>query len=289
LALTICAAGCGGGQSYKSKIDTSYLSERLQKGCYGIDECQKLADEARLLVDETHRRLQNCKLGCGNYKKDWMNAKNILSMIEEGMADLRENARQTEYMEESKRKEAEEKAEQERKFQEHYARESAIKEAAKARIVDLQEKAQQSEYAVPVISAMICELRGFIVDEKDDIKRERQLERSSGVIDLGARRAIAERIMDHEDRIEELTKKLKLQHKARPEKCSERHQEIMSCRYQYSWIFSDEETQKIPTEMMKFDYILDQRKINQGNWCAEPTQTYADIWKYAQSSFYKED
>jgi hypothetical protein len=82
-------------------------------------------------------------------------------------------------------------------------------EAQQAREAQLRVWAGDARYAVPVLSAMICEAEQGVEDGRADLEHEKKIGRMSGAVSLSALRAAAEVIDENENDIKNLKKVLR--------------------------------------------------------------------------------
>ncbi len=120
-------------------------------------------------------------------------------------------------------------AEQEREMEERREAEHTAKEEADERRMEIRGKAADPQYAVPVISAIICDEQALIRSYKEDLARENAVTRSSGVTDLGNRRAIGEGMQSAKERIAEWKAALRKNHRAAPKACSD-VESVVACK-----------------------------------------------------------
>jgi len=162
----------------------------------------------------------------------------------EAVAAIRDNALERERQEKQAREDRDAKL---AAMQEEDQRK---RDEEKAHREKLRELATQKEYAVPILSAMICDEQDQIASYNEDLKREQRIESSSGVRNLHARREIAEGVDDSKIAIKELKELLRARFNAAPEPCAAKHRAIVECR-------------------------------NQASACTDEGITYAEIWRVA--------
>jgi exonuclease VII large subunit len=269
--------------------------ERLDRGCFTQEECEQL-------IEDANDRVRNCRIKytCDAYKKDHKEAVDLSYELERKIAEQKRIERQRageqrraeeqREREEQQRQRKEEYAEQERQIEESIATEKAEKDEKEARLEELRHKAKVKEYAIPVIRAIICDLKDTIEAYKDDLRRERRLEKKSGVIDLRNRRSIVESIDMYEDKIKDWKVLLKRGHGVAAQKCGDQYKRIMECRTrvvnypqggQGSVQFTPEERERIFKGQATTTEIMNEHE--QKGLCEEPLQTYADIWNHVKN------
>lgn len=255
--VALLAIGCGSGIQAKQ----SAVAQEPQRGCSTVEECKALWNEA-------NDRVGNCKspFTCDAYERDRDKVRQMLSdaqKLEQKRQDeehrlVVEKARQE--MEAKKQAYKDERAAKaaakEAEYQERRDREAAEQRAREERLADLQHKATLKEYAVPVISTIICDLEGAVQSCKADLQHEKKLERQSGVIDMAARRSIVEDMDRTQEEIRDWKDVLRRAYKASSEKCGKLHEQIMEC-------YSGSAT---------------------GDECEDPIRTYVDIWREAKGA-----
>lgn len=158
-----------------------------------------------------------------------------------------EDARADEAEEARRAKATREREEREAIVRDREAEEQRRRDSEKQQREELRQLATQKEYAVPIISTMICENRSELTGYEEDLKHERRIEAESGVRDLKARRDIAEGMDASRTEIKEWTAFLKNRYAASPATCAPLHQAISEC--------------------------------HRGNSCSDEARRYADVWR----------
>jgi hypothetical protein len=150
---------------------------------------------------------------------------------------------------ERQRQEKEERARREAEYEARRQAEQQKREDEKNRREQLRQLATQKDYAVPIMSAMLCQHQEQIASYNEDMKREQRLEASSGVRNLTARREIAEGVDDAKLAMKELKGLLRSRFGASPESCGPKHHAILEC--------------------------------HRGASCTDAVLTYSEIWRVA--------
>lgn len=105
--------------------------------------------------------------------------------------------------------------------------------AADRRLVEVRKLATTREYAVPAISALVCDLRDRIREAEGGLRRQEQIEHLSGVAMLLERRSIGEDEYTTRRLIDQWTAALRANFSAAPLGCSA-VQQIVVCNYDTS-------------------------------------------------------
>jgi hypothetical protein len=130
--------------------------------------------------------------------------------------------------ERQKRQEADE-AETQRLAQQ-YQEEEARKRMEREAIASIRPKAALGEFAVPALSAMICDERDLIAGHEQDLAQERQIAARSGVIDLSSQRYLGEAIQEGNERIVDLQRIIRQRYRVAPRKCAD-VRDIVECAH----------------------------------------------------------
>jgi hypothetical protein len=203
--------------------------ERLQHGCTDEFECMRLVSQATDR-DRTCRKspVRSCDetaadLGAATRMEDEQRRRAAQKHLRDYQREQR--VRDEEEREERAAREAKYEAEERERNEEL----QAAQYVEKRRQERLHLAAHDPEYVIPILSMRICETLDELQKLRRDLAEENEIERRSGVRDLGNRRDIAESQIDAEQRLRDTRSRLHAMG-SRPLPCGgAEHKHIAQC------------------------------------------------------------
>jgi len=271
----------------------NFRETKLKRGCSTEDQCQQLVTEAR-------QRKAKCKpnmigfIPCAEAENDLQAVYALRDEVRKHDKEKKQLERHAEIRKRLDEKAAQRAAQKQElaeiteaaklERREQADREAEAQQAREDWRADLRQKAYLAEFAVPTVSAIICDLKETIRLLKVDLRAEKKIERRSGVINLGNRRAIAEMMTYHEEEVREWRVSLRRAHGKRPQKCSSVHALADTCRDIPSpAVFNKEETEAIRNGDTDFHSLYEEHQASLSEvGCTEQIQTYTNIWSQAK-------
>lgn len=229
---SLFAVGCSGA------LGNDGFRDRLSAGCSTRSECTDLVHVAQEREAACRRRA----LGdCAKQAIDLRDADRLARQQEESERRAARDAHaaniETRYREEKQRHEEALRREQEARAEEQRRNEEAKRarqEAARAfdsftlrRNAQLAEAMGQSRMAAPPMRLRVCQVEEEISRLREDLARERAIERHGGVADLAERRRIAERLHESEELLGKLRGHL-AKHTSHPPRCNESWRSVLA-------------------------------------------------------------
>ncbi len=229
MLISLLATSCA---TFYPKKDDGFR-QRLAQGCDSESRCASL-------VLRANDRVVDCKpsgiggVKCEDAKADLKQAR----QLEQNRRAATQHAFDEEQLvsvkayeerkENERRAYEEARAERERREEEQRQSQEKAKAERVTRLAELRSLAQQREYAVPVLSAMICGRREALKQSQRDFAEEQRIDRLSGTVRPADRRDFVELIEGYKADIQRHEQRLRKHHvTARP--CGKESAAIFQC------------------------------------------------------------
>ena len=264
-----------------------FREKELARGCRTEAQCEALL--ARAL-----ERQSGCKdntvgyLRCSDTARDVADAR---AMLRERV-DARRSREQKERLQAQVANREARRAEEQRQREERnveiraeHAREREARQAdldaQRAKEEHLRSLAQDPEYAVPVLSALLCDSQQGLASAKQQDREQRRVDRRSGVVDLAQRRSDTEVIMDWEQDVKAYRAAIR-RLGARPLPCDDTYRELLACAEQAAATGTTGATMSRAeaTAYMRGARAHEEhvRSVRSAEPCVEPMATYGAIY-----------
>lgn len=212
-------------------MQTDGFGPKLDAGCSSEQQCQALVDEAR-------QRNMTCKpnqmgsLKCSDTRRDMDRAGTLMRPWIQRQAEAKQEARRQDQRDRT----AARVAERDARTREVDARQARLKDEREQYQADHEAKRQaklatqrahgealaeavKGEEGYRAASSRRCELQSYLADKRQDKRDMRKLDRASGTVQHGARRALVAEILDAERAVKCYARAIRQQFGERPLKC----------------------------------------------------------------------